>query len=199
MRSKPILLTAALLLTALVPAACETPGRRERRKDGGASLRDANAGGGTVAYSADDAAPGPGAAPASDSSAAPAEPAAGAGSAAVAKPATPGVPAEKGARIDAMILTTRSVPPQYAVAITADVPTSGYDFGIDESRFDGSVLTIYLDLREPKRGVPVEPVPTKLTARFESGKRVVSKARVFVNVIRSDAGESGFQLLKTVE
>jgi hypothetical protein len=190
MRLQSTLLIIAMA-TALVPAACGTPGRRDRHKDDGPTgAGDAHAGG-TVAYGADDA----GAA---------GSPTAGATSqASKPAPATattePAAASARGARIDAMILTTRSVPPQYAVAITADVPTSGYDFGIDESRFDGEVLTIYLDLREPKRGVAVDAQPVKLTARFESGKRTVAKARVFVNVIRTDGSESGFELLKTVE
>ena len=102
-------------------------------------------------------------------------------------------------KIDAQIVTTRSVPPQYTVAVSATVPSGGYDFGIDHSRFDGDVLTLYLDLKEPPKGTATIQVIQTLTARYVSGRRKVAKVRVFVNVVRKDGSHSGFELVDTTE
>ena len=204
-----------LICGLLLVASCGVPARRERRK---APVVDAtqmpDPGNSTYVYGSK----GPGVTPADPAAV---KPGTGTGKPAAAKPGatkptagpsagTPSgtgtgtgtgteAPSGKGARITAQILTTRSVPAQYTVAVAAHVPTGGYDFGIDHSRFDGDVLTLYLDLKEPKRDAVVTQALQTLTAKYVSGRRVVSSVRVFVNVVRSNGSHSGFKLVETAK
>jgi len=201
-----------LICGLLLVASCGVPARRERRK---APVVDAtqmpDPGNSTYVYGSK----GPGVTPADPAAV---KPGASAAKPAAAKPAAakPGAtkpatgpsagtstgteaPSGKGARITARILKTKSVPAQYTVAVAAHVPTGGYDFGIDHSRFDGDVLTLYLDLKEPKRDAVVTQALETLTAKYVSGRRAVSRVRVFVNVVRSNGSHSGFKLVETAE
>lgn len=202
-----------LVLVLFLVAACGSPARRERRKyDVDEGRVTTSVGDSTYVYGGakPDPAAAPVAAPAGPSAPTPSKPATSGPS--TVKPVTPVAPAgpaspaspgsnvpSRGARIDAQILTTRSVPPQYTVAVSATVPTGGYDFGIDHSRFDGDVLTLYLDLKEPAKGTQVTQAIQTLTARYVSGRRAVVKVRVFVNVVRKDGSHSGFELVETAE